>query len=497
MLVQEYQTWKMEIERRRLEAEEKRRLELEADEARKRIVAPATVAEDRLSEKELSLKEQIEAEFAKTAYERDAQEIRRSSTREKDDPELQRQLVMCFLEHRVRAICNVCQRLGIDFTDYELPPGRQSVVSNDSFFKSIPMTSGIKDEDGLAFAQMRSPREMWVSLLEKAFAKMYGSYVAITAGQVSEAFVNLTGRGVGMSISLNSTETQAEIASGTFWSRILSFDRSGYFLGAGTPNGSDTTIDDEQIVQGHAYSVLKVCELPGNLAGEERIRLLFMRNPHGQTEWHGRWSDYDQATWDSHPFVKRKLQYSPQKDENEDEAFFIAFEDFVRHFATLHVCRFFDDTWERRSVVGQWNPASAETAARDSQFSLCVWSVLAGGDGSSIRNNGPVVVVLEQPEVRGSSDPFWFIMVACLNVDGKRYPNREVKTQIVARSRNGVFVDSRSVLLEAELEPDVVYTIVPRSILPKGIENGPVKLFRVQVFAQNVTGLYLQELPPA
>ncbi|QQP35238.1 Uncharacterized protein FKW44_023402, partial [Caligus rogercresseyi] len=52
----------------------------------------------------------------------------------------------------------------------------------------LPQRNGV-----YIFAQSESPNEFWIALLEKAFAKMYGSYEAIEGGLPLEAMIDLTG----------------------------------------------------------------------------------------------------------------------------------------------------------------------------------------------------------------------------------------------------------------------------------------------------------------
>lgn len=108
-----------------------------------------------------------------------------------------------------------------------------------------------------AFATSRKGNELWVSILEKAYAKLHGSYEALEGGQVHDALVDLTG-GAGEEIDLTNEVAQLDLASGHLWSQLQRFKQEGFLLGAGSPSGSDVHVSSSGIVQNHAYSLLQV-----------------------------------------------------------------------------------------------------------------------------------------------------------------------------------------------------------------------------------------------
>jgi hypothetical protein len=73
-------------------------------------------------------------------------------------------------------------------------------------------------------------------------------------------------------------------------------------------------------VPGHAYSVITV------LKTKEGIILLKIRNPWGQFEWSGSYSDNDKS------WTKQLLSEVKPVFDKTDGTFWMCFEDFIQHF---------------------------------------------------------------------------------------------------------------------------------------------------------------------
>lgn len=196
-----------------------------------------------------------------------------------------------------------------------------------------------------AFAKSGKKSESWVQVIEKAYAKLHGSYDSIEGGYVNDGLVDLTG-GIGGQIRLHEKSAKKEINDGTMWATLKGLARDGHLLGCGSGAGKDTDISDQGIVKGHAYSLLRVEEVDGH-------RLVQLRNPWGNTEWMGKWSDGDEESWTQK--MTKKLGHTSA----DDGTFWMAFEDFVLHYRCVYICRVFDKEWNKKMVSSEWRGETA------------------------------------------------------------------------------------------------------------------------------------------
>lgn len=312
-----------------------------------------------------------------------------------------------------------------------------------------------------AFATSRKANELWVSILEKAYAKLHGSYEALEGGLVQDALVDLTG-GAGEEIDMRSAEAQIDFASGRLWSQLLRFKQEGFLLGAGSPSGSDVHISSSGIVQGHAYSILQVRLVDGH-------KLVQIRNPWaGEVEWNGPWSD-SSSEWTDR--MKHKLKHVPQAKEG---IFWMSWQDFQMHFRSIYVCRVYPPEM-RYSVHGQWRGCSAggcqdyDTWHQNPQFRL-----KATGPDASFPIN--VFITLTQGvsfsrttagfrNYQSSHDSMMFyIGIRILKTRGRRAAYNIYLHESVGGTD---YVNTREISCEMVLDPDPKgYTIVPTTIHP-------------------------------
>lgn len=102
--------------------------------------------------------------------------------------------------------------------------------------------------------------ELWVLLLEKAYAKLHGSYMLLRGGCPAEGFIDLTGCPT-TSVKFENEEGKELIASGKLWERMLKWDNQGALISSATEGHDEWTEaggPDKKagLVPGHAYTVI-------------------------------------------------------------------------------------------------------------------------------------------------------------------------------------------------------------------------------------------------
>ncbi|XP_075386883.1 calpain-3 isoform X3 [Tenrec ecaudatus] len=249
----------------------------------------------------------------------------------------------------------------------------------------------------LVFTKSNHRNEFWSALLEKAYAKLHGSYEALKGGNTTEAMEDFTGgvteffeikeaprdmykimkkaieRGslMGCSIDDGTTlicGTSPGMNMGDLINRMVrNMDHSRLRDSDLDPRGTDDrparalvplqyeTKMANGLVKGHAYSVTGLEE---TLFKEEKVKLVRLRNPWGQMEWNGSWSD----GWKDWCFVGSDEKTRLQHQVTENGEFWMSYDDFTHHFTKLEICNLTADalesdklqTWTVSVNEGRW-----------------------------------------------------------------------------------------------------------------------------------------------
>ena len=169
--------------------------------------------------------------------------------------------------------------------------------------------------------------ELWVLLLEKAWAKKFGAYYTIDAGMTNDALSDLTG--APCRIHMLSPE-RAEL----IWETLKAADEVDYIIAAGSneESGKADLAGGMGLVALHAYAVLGVKEVSTDIGLE---RILDIRNPWGDTEWTGDWSDTSPKWTEA---LKQELHFT----QANDGTFWMPYDMFQQYFSEVCICKVHD-----------------------------------------------------------------------------------------------------------------------------------------------------------
>ncbi|KAL8176941.1 UNVERIFIED_CONTAM: hypothetical protein K2H54_040311 [Gekko kuhli] len=328
----------------------------------------------------------------------------------------------------------------------------------------------------LLFCRSAEPREFWSALLEKAYAKLNGCYEALEGGNTAEALVDFTG-GISEVLALDEggLGTDPEKQKQLFERLKKAHSRAALI------SCSIRTLAGEEpesqlscgLVRGHAYGItaVRVVHLRRGLLElfkTKKLQLIRLRNPWGNVEWNGPWSDQS-PEWQQVSQREHRRMGVIVRDDGE---FWMSFGDFCTHFTDAVVCQRMNTArlscrrrWVEGLQFGEWDPQKGRAGGclnhRDSflqnpQFFFEVPQA-----------QGSVLVSLQQMDrrqLRGS------------HAGGRNLPmgfelfrveqNRSWRLhRIPPRVAGSTYIDSRSVVVRVDL-PGGQYALLPSTFVP-------------------------------
>ena len=204
--------------------------------------------------------------------------------------------------------------------------GVQTIVIVDDY---LPINKKTKELIG---AKSKSTtNEIWVSLFEKAWAKINGGYGNIVGGTPMEALEFLTGF---TSLSYDMTnkdnddfnEYKIEIVN-----QLQNCDIENAIIACTTISNED--VSSKGLISGYTYNLLAIFQVQDSEGNN--VYLFKLRNPWSLGEWNGDWSDKSN-NWDSN--TKNKVKFS----DKQDGMFYMSDNDFFKYFAKVlkiaHIC---------------------------------------------------------------------------------------------------------------------------------------------------------------
>ena len=176
------------------------------------------------------------------------------------------------------------------------------------------------------YAQSKG-NEIWVMLLEKAWAKVNGGYANIISGLPSEALEFLIGLGSLSYDTENADTDDINEYKNEIIKNVQIADQNNCLISCST--SSNQNITKVGLVDGHAYTLISFHQI--TTSKNKNVYLFKIRNPWSQGEWSGDWSDKS-SLWDD----KAKSQVEFEK--KEDGIFFMNDTDFFKYFTHVEIC---------------------------------------------------------------------------------------------------------------------------------------------------------------
>lgn len=206
-----------------------------------------------------------------------------------------------------------------------------------------------------AFSRQSNSNEIWVLIIEKAWAKVFGSYQRIEAGTAGEALGPLTGCPTKYFIH-DDAQSKDKL-----WQTILFADQQKFPMCTAVASQAEEVsglthkqMKSVGLVDAHAYSLISAKEI--KLKNGKTERILKVRNPWGKKEWTGDWSD-SSPLWDD--YTKSQVDDFSIAD---DGMFWISFKDYDLFFYITTIC-FYKTGYQDSRVADQLDDAD--------EFGLC------------------------------------------------------------------------------------------------------------------------------
>ncbi|XP_042219812.1 calpain-5-like isoform X2 [Homarus americanus] len=248
-------------------------------------------------------------------------------------------------------------------------------------------------EGQLIFTHSREKGEFWCALLEKAYAKLHGSYEALEGGNLSDALVDLTsGVSAHLDLSVGGYTDDFEKRKQLFKRMSKEMDEHALMCCAITTgeNFPEPHSHEEAemrtnvgLIKGHAYGIT-ACKkinigdtgLFSIFKGAQKVRMVRLKNPWGEREWNGAFSDGKERSGFVYTTSQLTKMYSRSPEWSkvsasereklgltfeDDGEFWMTFEDFVEHFTDLSICFLintkvlsFNKTWHETVFYDAW-----------------------------------------------------------------------------------------------------------------------------------------------
>lgn len=341
----------------------------------------------------------------------------------------------------------------------------------------------------LLFTRSQNDDEFCCALLEKAYAKLCGSYKNLENGNLVDVLIDLTGgfpEIVQLQDYVRGNKEHSKVKRHVL-KRIIGELESHSLVFCSIKALPPTEMQKRTkmgFVKDHVYYVTGVQQIripqpgPSTASKERKITMIRLKNPWGQKEWTGAYSiDSPQwQKWTENERIKMGLSF-------EDGEFWMTFDDFCTYITTLTICHLkrtswypIGKPWHETSVYGQWDPKINRAGGcssngihflKNPQFQMDI----------PANTVNTLMIMLQQAEdpQRNEAKPV-SIGMAILQVElNRKYILHGIRKQVSTSN----YVESRNVFHTCVL-PEGRYILIPTTY-QGGIEGS----FVMRIFSTN------------
>ena len=210
--------------------------------------------------------------------------------------------------------------------------GKRKYVLVDKYFPYIELKDDKNFKQKMFCFGSSFQDELWVSLFEKAWAKVNGCYARIgCGGKCGDGFDVLTSAISEYHEILGINDNKKNELWSILWKAKK---KDNYVIGAGTRRLGflERIRGDIGLISSHAYTIINLYSYKDKNKNE-LIRLVKLRNPWGEKEFNGDWSD-NSSKWNG--FFKIEFEFKEAKD---DGIFYMSYEDFTYYFKSVEILK--------------------------------------------------------------------------------------------------------------------------------------------------------------
>ncbi|VDK31949.1 unnamed protein product [Taenia asiatica] len=351
----------------------------------------------------------------------------------------------------------------------------------------LPVVAGTNQ---MIFMHSNEGNEFWSPLMEKAYAKLSGSYANLSGGTQGEAMEDVTG-GLVESLDLK------KIPGPEFYDDLHKYLKRCCLMGCSITSKEIEAKLNNGLIAGHAYSLNGLEDVSGRLSllFSLKVHLLRVRNPWGNNyEWKGAWADNAPQWRDVSEADKKRLDVRFAADGE----FWMSMDDFIQCFTKVEVCHLGHESLEEGMTVkgkkrleetffsGEWvKNVSAGGCAnfRDTYWTNPQYKItVTDPDPTDDLDKCTVVIGLMQKNVRRRAGANFFTIGFCvykIPVDTEGLLKRDFFNTNRPLSISE-FTNTREVVLKLRVTPGC-YLIVPSTFNPNQEAQ-----FIIRVFTETV-----------